>query len=52
MVYGIYKGSRVGVVYCAVVVQEYCNRVSKVDGGGSIRMIALCRNALECTNIL
>jgi len=35
MVYGIYKGGRAGVVYCAVVVQKYCNRVSKVDGGGS-----------------
>jgi len=34
MVYCIHKGGRVGVVYCALVVQLYCNSVSNADGGG------------------
>jgi len=39
MVYGIHEGGRVGVVYCALVVQWYCNSVSDADGGGNKRMI-------------
>ena len=42
MVYDIHKGGRRGsggVVYCALVVQKYCNSVSNPDGGGDERMI-------------
>jgi len=39
MVYGIHKGSWVGVAYCAFVVQWYCNSMSDVDGGGNQRVI-------------
>jgi len=39
MVYGIDTGGRVGVVYCALVVQWYSNSVSKADGGDNTRMI-------------
>ena len=34
MVYGIHKGGRWGGVYCAVVVQKYCNTVGVAGGGG------------------
>ena len=39
MVYGIYKGGRVGVVWCALVVQWYCNSVSEADRWDNTRMI-------------
>ena len=39
MVYCIHKEVGWGVAYCASVVQQYCNRVSNVDGGGYTRRI-------------
>jgi len=39
MVCGIRRESRGGVVYCANVVQSYCNRVSNAGGRGNTRMI-------------
>jgi len=30
---------RKGVIYCAIVVQSYCNRVSNAGGRGNVRMI-------------
>jgi len=33
-VYGLLKGGRGGVVYCAMVVQWYCHRVGFAVGGG------------------
>jgi len=38
-VYGLLKGGRGGVVYCAMVVQSYSNRVGFAGGGGSKRMM-------------
>jgi len=35
----VHKRGRVGVVYCALVVQQYCDRVSNADGGGNTRVI-------------
>ena len=32
MVYGIHKGVRVGVVYCPITVQWYCNSVGNAGG--------------------
>jgi len=34
MVYGIQKGGREGVVYCAMGVQYYCHSVGITGGGG------------------
>jgi len=34
MVFGIQTGGRWGFVYCAMVVQKSCNRVSNAGGGG------------------
>ena len=39
MMYGIRKKSRGGVVYCAKVVQSYCNRVNTAGGRGNTRMM-------------
>jgi len=39
LVYGMHTERRVKVVYCAVVMQQYCNSVSNADGGGNRRMI-------------
>jgi len=39
MMYGIHRGGRVGVVYRAFVLQQYCNSVSNAGGGGDKRMI-------------
>jgi len=53
MVYGIHKGGRVGVVYCASVVHWYCNRVSNADGGGNKGMLTSARklrsDRISCT---
>jgi len=32
MVYGIHKEGRVGVVYCPITVQSYCNSVGNAGG--------------------
>jgi len=36
-VYDIQKGGRGGVVYCAMVVQQYCNRVGFGCEGGQCK---------------
>jgi len=40
-VYSVQKGGRLGVVYCALVVQSYCNTVSNANGGGNTRIIRI-----------
>jgi len=37
--------------YIEYVVQWYCNGVTNADGGGNQRMVAMCKKALERTNI-
>jgi len=39
MVYGIQKGGRGGVVYCALDIHQHCNSVGNADGRGNKRMI-------------
>jgi len=53
MVYGMHKEGRMGVVYCAIVAQSYCNRVGFASGGGgNKRLIDPHIKALERNNIL
>jgi len=48
MVYGIQQGGRwCGGVYCAMVVQQYCNRVGFATGGGNTRVIDSHNTALK-----
>jgi len=47
MVYGIKRRGRWGGVYCAMVVQSYCNRVGFAGGGGNKRMIDFHKKALK-----
>ena len=51
MVYSIHKGGRGRGVYCAVVVQHYCNSVG-ITGGGSINDYWLVRKSVEVNEYL
>jgi len=45
--YGIQKGGRGGVVYCAIIVQSYCTRVGNAGGRGEWKDGRFVHSSLE-----
>jgi len=47
MVYGVKTGGRKGVEYCAIGLQQDCNRVGDSSGRGNKRRIDSCTKAYK-----
>jgi len=47
MVYSTQKGGWEEIVYCAIVVQYYCNRVGNADGEGQENEDSLVHKSFE-----